>query len=57
MLLGVTLGAFVSQWFLLVVGFVGLNLVQSSFTEICPAEDLLPGCKIDEESIALLSQN
>jgi hypothetical protein len=56
-LLGVTLGAFVSQWFLLVVGFVGLNLIQSSFTGICPAEDLLPGCETDEESIASPSQN
>lgn len=43
-LLGLVLGVAVSRWFLLIVGFVGLNLVQSSFTDICPAEKLLPGC-------------
>lgn len=56
-LLGVTLGVFVSQWFLLLVGFVGLDLVQSSFTDICPAEELLPGCETDGESVASPSQN
>lgn len=43
-LLGLGLGVFVSQWFLLLIGFVGLNLIQSSFTDTCPAEELLPGC-------------
>jgi hypothetical protein len=46
---GLTLGVVVSQWFFLMVGFVGLNLVQSSFTDVCPAEDLLPGCETDGE--------
>lgn len=48
-LLGLTLGTFVSRWFLLIVGFVGLNLIQSSFTDTCPAEDLLPGCEANAE--------
>jgi hypothetical protein len=46
-LLGLVLGVFVSRWFLLLVGFVGLNLLQSSFTDVCPAEALLPGCGTD----------
>lgn len=28
---------FVSPWWMLLTGFVGLNLVQSSFTGLCPA--------------------
>lgn len=47
---GLALGVFVSQWFLLVVAFVGVNLIQSSFTDICPAEKLLPGCEAGEET-------
>jgi hypothetical protein len=43
--LGLTLGVLVSQWFLLLVGFVAVNLIQSSFTDTCPAERLLPGCR------------
>jgi len=43
-LVGLILGLAVSQWFFLVVAFVGLNLFQSSFTGICPAESIF--CKI-----------
>jgi hypothetical protein len=32
------LAALVSLWWLLLAGFVGLNLVQSAFTGFCPAE-------------------
>jgi hypothetical protein len=46
-LLGLVLGVFVSRWFLLLVGFVGLNLLQNSFTGVCPAEAMLPGCGAD----------
>ena len=28
----------VSQWWLLLGAFVGINLIQSSFTRFCPAE-------------------
>lgn len=49
-LTGLGLGVFVSQWFLLVVAFVGANLIQSSFTDICPAEKLLPGCETSKET-------
>ncbi len=30
-----------SQWWLLLTGFVGFNLVQSAFTRFCPAEIFL----------------
>ncbi len=49
-LAGVILAHFVSPWFLLVPGFVGLNLLQAAFTGFCPlaivlkAIGLKPGC-------------
>ena len=36
-LLSVALTLWVSQWFMLFTVFIGLNLVQSSFTGFCPA--------------------
>ncbi len=48
-LLSVALGWFVSPNWYLFTAFVGLNLVQSSFTAFCPLEKVLvrigfPGC-------------
>ena len=40
-LLSVALGYWVHPAFLLFTGFVGLNLLQSSFTNICPLERML----------------
>ena len=37
-LLSVSLGYLVSPYWFLLTLFVGLNLVQSSFTKFCPAE-------------------
>ena len=34
------LGYFVSPWWFLLTAFVGLNLLQSSFTNWCLAEDI-----------------
>ena len=39
-LASLALGYFVSPWFHLVTAFVGLNLLQSSFTGFCPAAKL-----------------
>lgn len=39
-LLGVVLSRLVSPWWLLLDVFVGLNLVQSAFTRVCPAESI-----------------
>lgn len=36
-LLSVALAYFVSPWWLLLTGFVGINLLQSAFTNTCPA--------------------
>ncbi len=36
-LLSVALTYFVSPWWLLLTAFVGLNLLQASFTGFCPA--------------------
>lgn len=48
-LLSLALGYWVSPAWLLFTGFVGLNLLQSSFTAVCPLERVLarvgfPGC-------------
>jgi hypothetical protein len=36
-LTGVTLGYFVSPWWILLSAFAGLNMIQSAFTGFCPA--------------------
>lgn len=49
-LLGVTLAALLSPWWLVVPAFVGLNMLQSAFTGFCPLAMILrrlgvqPGC-------------
>ena len=40
-LTSITLGHFVSSWWLLLGVFVGVNLIQSVFTGFCPAETFL----------------
>lgn len=40
-LLSVALGHYVSPWWLLLTGFVGLNLFQASFTGFCPLAMIL----------------
>ena len=40
-LLGLALGLLMNPWFFILVGFVGFNLFQSSFTGICPAQSIL----------------
>jgi hypothetical protein len=37
-LASLALAFFVSQWWLLLTAFVGVNLIQSAFTGFCPAE-------------------
>jgi hypothetical protein len=39
-LVGVVLSRLVSPWWVLLDVFVGLNLVQSAFTGVCPAEGI-----------------
>ncbi|MDE1895504.1 MAG: DUF2892 domain-containing protein [Rhodospirillales bacterium] len=49
-LLSLALALAVSKWWLLLTGFVGLNLLQTGFTGFCPAAMILkrlgvkPGC-------------
>lgn len=40
-LLSVALVVLVSKWWLLFTAFIGLNLIQSTFTGFCPATVLL----------------
>jgi hypothetical protein len=52
-LVSVLLGHYVSAWWLLLTGFVGLNLLQSAFTGFCPLALILkkfgvrPGCAFE----------
>lgn len=39
--ISVILGVYVSPYFFLFTGFVGLNLIQSAFTNWCPMMSLL----------------
>ena len=36
-LLGVTLGHYISPWWLLLSAFAGANMIQAGFTGFCPA--------------------
>ena len=40
-LISVGLGYYVSPWWFLLTIYVGVNLLQSAFTNWCPMEDLL----------------
>ncbi len=40
----------VSQWWLVLTGFVGLNLVQSAFTGFCPAENIFKKMGLSQRS-------
>jgi uncharacterized membrane protein len=52
-LLSVALTLWVSPWFMLFTVFIGLNLIQSSFTGFCPAAMVFrafgvkPGCAFE----------
>jgi hypothetical protein len=46
------LGWWVSPWWLLFTAFVGLNLIQSSFTRWCLMEDILRATGIRKETAA-----
>ncbi len=52
-LLSLALGVYVSSYFFLLTGFVGLNLLQASFTGFCPLAMVLkkfgvkPGCAFE----------
>ena len=41
---------YVSKYFLFLTGFVGLNLFQSGFTQICPLNNILAKCGIKNSS-------
>lgn len=40
-LLSISLAHWVSEYWLLLTAFVGVNLIQSAFTGFCPAENIL----------------
>ena len=48
-LLSAALIYFVSEWFLLLTCFVGLNLLQSAFTRWCPAMTILAAIGFKKE--------
>lgn len=40
-LISISLAHWVSEWWLLLAAFVGVNLIQSALTGFCPAEHIL----------------
>ena len=48
-LTSVALTVWVSQWWLLLTGFIGLNLLQSGITKWCLLEDILGWLDIGTE--------
>ena len=48
-LLSLALAIWVSQWWLLFTAFIGVNLIQSSFTRWCLMEDILRATGIHKE--------
>ncbi len=45
-LLSLALAFLVSQYWLILTAFVGVNLIQSAFTGFCPAEMILRKCGV-----------
>ncbi|MBL0153905.1 MAG: DUF2892 domain-containing protein [Chitinophagaceae bacterium] len=48
-IIGVTLALLVSIWWLILPGFVGVNLLQSSITRFCPLEKILDAVGVDKQ--------
>lgn len=48
-LISISLAHWVSEWWLLLAAFVGLNLIQSAFTAFCPAEIIFRKLGIGKE--------
>ena len=49
-LISIALVHWVSEWWLILTAFVGINLIQSAFTGFCPPEKLLKKMGIGKES-------
>ena len=49
-LISLALAHWVSEWFLLLTAFVGVNLIQSAFTGFCPPTIILRKMGIGKES-------
>ena len=49
-LISVALAHWVSEWFLLLTAFVGVNLIQSAFTGFCPPTIIFRKMGIGKES-------
>ena len=47
-LIGLLLGYFVNEYFYLIDAFVGLNLLQSSFTKWCLLGNILSSCGVKD---------
>jgi len=49
-LISLVLGVWVSDWWLLFTAFIGVNLLQSSFTKWCLMEDILRATRIHSDT-------
>lgn len=48
-LISISLAHWVSEWWLLLAAFVGVNLIQSALTGFCPAEIILRRLGVGKE--------
>lgn len=48
-LISISLAHWVSEWWLLLAAFVGINLIQSALTGFCPAEIILRRLGVGKE--------
>ena len=48
-MIGLTVGTFVSPYGYAISALVGISLIQSSFTGICPPKRILPSCRGSSE--------
>jgi hypothetical protein len=55
-LISITLTYFVSIYWLGLAAFVGINLLQSSFTRFCPLEIILDGSEAMEEIVTVINR-
>lgn len=56
-LLSLALSQLVNPWWLLLAAFVGINLIQSSFTGFCPAEMILGKLGVGKNPVASAPHN
>lgn len=56
-LTSLALGYFLSPYWFIITGFVGLNLFQSSFTNFCPVQNLMEKKRLSRKELYEVHKN